>query len=1246
MNNAFKKMTRSLAWIMTASLAVAFMLPSNAAAIEFFPNPVRYQWVSQNGTVVGDATTVYGNAGDTVAMSLTIKNRQIDPAAKMLYGKSTLAPEASPYQGAHELRLGVKDDAILPWIDSSSFLPNPDGAANRLAVYDGPAANVNDTLTFNFNLKIASGTVDGTYALPIGLLREFDAWARQVNAAGTLLPSSDIFWNVVVGAGGPPPAMTGALTIALASDTPASQTIADNGNANFTKISLTAAAGTTVSVTEILVTRTGLSTDSQIENIKIVGMDGVQVGGTASGFNANHQAQVYVSPALEVTGTMYFYIRAGIVNSTTAGVTAKLGIAVNSDIVSNAASIGGAPVYGNAMTVVTLAIGDVTLAEEGSITDSTPDVGDENVLTNTFKLTAGTTENIIIEGITVQEAGSTDTSDTKNIELRNYVTGETLGTVAAWSSGGKAYFPLNITLIKGTNMKFAVYVDVVDGSGLTIYTDVSDGSDALVVAKGATYGFYITPTYSSSTWNGKGDAAQTINAGSLTVAKSSSTPATGFIAVADAQLLAVWDMTVKGEGMRVSSTIIRGNLADAGGSTTITFADMTSAYLVDMDTGNALAGPVDGIVESGAYTSGTPDPQFTFSTTYNLSVGVTKLGFKVNLGTDWEASDTIIVTMYQAADLTVKGVRTGDTIVPTGFAAAGNTQTVKAGALVVRTLGTPPTGNIIKGTTGFTWGTFAFDAGASGEDVLVTAVTITDTLDGSTGDMANVDNAKLYADLDKNGTYEALIDGPDFPTGGGGATDTHAFTFNQTVRVPKGTMINFIFVADLASGATADGTHTLTVAADGATCSGADTGTGITDTASGSGGTLTVAAGGSVTSALAASSPTSALIVAGNTYAPLGAFDFIASDEAYTIDTLTLDMTAGYDSMQAVKITYPTKTGTDSQETSVSAAAISFSNIAMYVPKNGRATVTVTGTTKKVGTVGTGGTFRDVITLVLDTSAAGEFNAVGEASGAAKTGSDVSDQTASTMYLYNTIPTVTADNPSGAGTITPGGIVNLYKFKVTADAAGAVAIKKFTFQIFITDASTTTASTADLGGFTFLRNGADITSSAQITQISTDGGATYLGTPLTIETDDTNDLENNTSYWVQVGFGNSPTGDTEQLVGAGETVTYTLRATAGTGFTTTDAWSTQLLYDTTIADATAIYLADADTGTGVEQVIALQTSAGISEWSDVEFLWSDRSTIIHIASFDDDGVVETSSPDWTNGMLLPNFPLSSYGYTL
>ena len=251
------------------------------------------------------------------------------------------------------------------------------------------------------------------------------------------------------------------------------------------------------------------------------------------------------------------------------------------------------------------------------------------------------------------------------------------------------------------------------------------------------------------------------------------------------------------------------------------------------------------------------------------------------------------------------------------------------------------------------------------------------------------------------------------------------------------------------------------------------------------------------------------------------------------------------------------------------------------------------------------------------------------------------------MYLYNSAPTVVAANPAGVGTIVPGSAVDLYKFRVTADPAGAVAIKKFVFSIFITDASTTTATAADLGGFTFLREGTDITSTAQITEVSNDG-ASDISVPLTIEVDDTNDLENNTSYWVQVTFADTPATDAtgEQVIAAGQTVTYTLRAICGTGFTTTDAFSVGMLGDTTAPTADAVYLSDEDTGTGVQQVPSLQTSGGTQDNADIEFIWSDISVLDHVPTFDDDNVTETSSADWTNGLYVKNFPLSSYGYTL
>jgi len=169
-----------------------------------------------------------------------------------------------------------------------------------------------------------------------------------------------------------------------------------------------------------------------------------------------------------------------------------------------------------------------------------------------------------------------------------------------------------------------------------------------------------------------------------------------------------------------------------------------------------------------------------------------------------------------------------------------------------------------------------------------------------------------------------------------------------------------------------------------------------------------------------------------------------------------------------------------------------------------------------------------------------------------------------------------------------------------------------------------------------------------------DGGATHIATPLTVETDDTNDVENNTSVWIQVTFANTPATDAtgEQVIEAGQTVSYTLKAVAGTGFTTTDAFTTTLLNDSAVVTADYNYLSDVDTGTGVQQVVILQNAAGtqygdatMTTTEQTKFLWSDKSVLAHLPTFDDDGVTETSSLDWTNGYLTKNTP-GGYGYTL
>lgn len=638
--------------------------------------------------------------------------------------------------------------------------------------------------------------------------------------------------------GGPPqPWVNNGLAVSLAPDTPQSGQIADNANENFTKFILTAALGTTVSVNQIYVTRQGSVPNSDLENIKIIGSNGVQVGYTAGGFNANNKAQILFSPSLKITGAKSFYIRAGIVDGTESGLTARLGIAANTDIIASTSLVKGAPVFGNFMDIVQITIGVVTLSEDGSVTDSNPGIGDTGVLTNTFRLTAGSLEKITIERITVLRYGTAGMSDTTNIELYDVTHDVSLG-ITNWTFDSKASWPLNINLNQGETIRLSVKMDVLDGAGLTFNSDVTDGGDALVIAKGELSGWYVTPSYDNSIWNGRGDEDQTISSGSLVFSKSPVTPI-GNIVATDDQFLAVWDANVSGDQMRISVFTVRGDLTENSGSA-LTYADLTNARLVDMATGNILAGPVNGLDGAGVVGTTGVDPMFVFTNTFVLNVGITRIGFKVNLNSDWHDGDTIQVELYQAPDFTVKNLSTNDTVIPTGFVAAGNVMTVGIGALNVHTLGNPPDGNVVIGTTNFRWSSFVFDASGSSEDIRVTGVTITDVLDGIYGNMADINSAAIWLDSDNNGTYETKIAGNDYPIGGGGASDVHKFTFAQLVIVPKGGSIGWIMIGDLALNATPGGTHNISVFAGGADAVGVETGDTITDTASGTAGTLTV----------------------------------------------------------------------------------------------------------------------------------------------------------------------------------------------------------------------------------------------------------------------------------------------------------------------------------------------------------------------------------------------------------------------
>lgn len=880
--------------------------------------------------------------------------------------------------------------------------------------------------------------------LTLAAVKKFQA-ENGMTPANQVGPMTRAKLNTMVSGGGvvvvPPPVVVppttaGGLTVALAYDTPTSATIADATNANFTKFTLTAGSGP-VSITRLYVTRAGLSTNSDIENIKIVEADTGAYRGTTASLNADNRALITFTPALVIPAntTKAFYIRAGIVNDTAASKTVTLGITSNADITSNATAVSGAPAVGNAMTTVLLSVGTLTVTEDGTTVDSTPDAGDKDVIVNQFKLTAGSTEAVTVETITALKAGTADATDTNNIELWDVTHNKSLGTVASWDSEEKATFSnLNLVINKGESLRLKLMVDVVGGvesTAQTINADIEDGSDSLVIARGNTYGFYITSTNSGT---GLGTNNQTINAGALNISKSSSTPATGNISAGDDVVLGAFDFDAKGEEVRITSLRVETTI------TGMTYDEVTNVRIFD-ENNNIVAGPMD-------LTDATPD-YATFTDTIIVPVGVHKYTVKAKIADAVSTGDTIKVTINDpdsATGITAKGMTSGDSIVPTpGADVDANTLTVAAGDLDEVTLTTPILASVAKGFADYIWATASLSAANSGEDVLVSSISVLDTT-SSAADGDDIDNMELWADLTsansaRGDAYETKISNTENPSGNdAGDNPTQAFTLTQTLTVAKGTFVKIALVADLNAGAAGvvdTDSHTFSFSA--ATATGSASGQDITEDVSGSGQAMTITTSGTLTVTADSSTPAANIIVAGQEVT-LGVFRLAASNvENLDIDDLTFTVTGGASIASYTLYNGATAVGTASSGTS---PKFTLADGSVTVPKNSYVRLTLKGMVQPKEYL----TNNTTITAAINgTTLADSVNGTGLASGA-EIDSNAQVASANGMDAYDTKPTfAVVSSRSGyilTGDLTPSASMLLAIYDVTANSSEDVTFEK------------------------------------------------------------------------------------------------------------------------------------------------------------------------------------------------------------
>jgi len=799
----------------------------------------------------------------------------------------------------------------------------------------------------------------------------------------------------------------GAVSVSLAPGTPVSASVADAANANFTKFNITSGS-TPTAISTVFVSRTGLSTNSMVENIKILDENGVQVSSTGS-LNSNNKAQITFSPALVVPAntTKAFYIRAGIANNTASGNTVALGIESASDVVSTATIGGSFPVRGNLMTTLGLDIGTLTIATDGTVTDSQPNGGDKDVVINKFQLATGSVETVTVKQIAVERQGSASSTDTVNIELFDVSSGQSVGTVSTWDANGLAVFNnLNIMLDKGQTKRFEVRADIIGGSGLTVNGDLTDGSDVRVQAMGNTYGFYLTPTVLGG-WSGQGASNQTIQSGTLTVTKSVTTPASGNISAGNDRHLATFDFQILGEPMKITSINIDSTL------TGMTFDEVTNVKLINADTGVLIAGPKDLV-------TGTED--VTFTDVVILPVGTTKVKVTANIATAVTNGDTVKIDIDNAAvGIVARGMQSNDSVTPSGAAVAGNVLTVQAATLTAVTNTSPAARSIVKGQQDHIFATATLSAANSGEDVLVSSIVVESTANVAANDTnsgsEDIDNVEIWADLTsgmsaRGDVYETKVSDTKQFTGTNDANDLLTFNLTPTITVVKNGSVNIAVVADLSSSAVATDTFAVSIDEDAGdvTASGKDTGSSITVDPSGSGQAMTVAASGTLTTSVDSSTPVAGLMLDNANEHSLTVFRLAASNtENLDVDSILItdDGTNGNDVVASYKFYNGATLLGSATPDGDGNAQLFLTDGTLVIPANDYKLVTVKAVLRDID--GTGFTNGD--TLIATVAAAGDIDTTGLASGVAvdQTGTSY-DGNAMTAYEAYPVVAFVADN--------------------------------------------------------------------------------------------------------------------------------------------------------------------------------------------------------------------------------------------
>ncbi len=1145
------------------------------------------------------------------------------------------------------------------------------GSSDRYVVWGGMRRRITDA-GFSANMFQSGNVIQTTISYPMGT----DVNSREAELSDAIMSS-----------GGSTTPVGGALTVSLASDSPAAMVLPKNAQSvMFTKVNLMAGSGS-IRVTGMKFRRVGVGSTTDFSNVYLYKADGTRLTSGRTISSASNTVE-FNGLMLDIAAgmTQSVYVSADLSSPSSTGGQHAFELADAASVVVEGSSTvsGSFPVRGNAMTVGTASVARVDVIDGSE--PANPRVGTADAELANFRLQANGSNDVEVRRVTLYQAGTISNSDLTNLKLYQGATEVAAASTVAADGKIVLNFATPFVIPNGQSRTFNLRGMVAGRSGRTIRIYAEYTSDVYVVDRVYGTGAQVC-TDSTSPCSGSydGSSATTSNASYSTTEGGQFTityngPATANVGRGQNDAVFYRFAITSGSNdveIRRMNFAVTGTVSGVFDGTTEFLRDIK---IKDADTGEIVAGPVSCSTACAApgYKAFSPSVSVTiragqtrnFVITADTSNSITD-GSTYRFALGGNTSDQIFgstdLRILSSGEFLTTGIAPNTTV-------TGNTMTVRTPTLNVALAGTPSADIFVKNQMDIPAAGFTFTAGSQ------SAVRITSLKFTGFGDAEAGNSVYSAAELDDVVNSCGLFDGATAvgtrlsPSSDGtmtfsglnlqvnrGMTKTLEVRCNADSSVSK-TTDRFAIGIDVDADVAAQDEDGNTVTASRATAVDNNASTSPTIAQSvRAGGTLTVAANNQRQSTI--------LVADGTTWHVMSRYRADAQYEAIRIDYVGVTSTgaaanftsatpAGSDVPGGVAVVQSADAdcrtfsirGTTSLPSGVDQPGeIDLSSNPIVVPKGsatyvcllGRmaermtsssertsATAPLTGNVVALGlptgALTVGGTASTIFTSALfDGNLA--LRATGDASGERVYQASASNIVGNSFVVRKSKPVIS--QVSGVATTLAAGQRTLYRAQVGSEG-GEVGIKQMTFKVAVT-----TTSNMTLGNFRLQKNGVDM----NLADIDIRDA---YGTNLESSTVNVYASTATATMMVLVRFSNE-----ETVSGTGST--FSLVATVGgLSSTTGDSISTSLALRTfsgsVSTNAITGYLAQSSAQITVEGENAglvgisatsaaptLLTGGGDTAYA---LLWSDKAEQPHYSNIFTGS--ESVSRDWTNEYLV------------